>query len=1222
MGKYCCFLCPKEDHEDTFLHDNCPTCGRSFGFPLYDAPAQIGQYKIVKPLRRGFYAATYVVTRAGLFGRQAVLKVTPKSFYTYFQNKDFRLECETHARVADGTDHLVKFRDLGDAVIRFGNDNIDCYYAELDYESGPLLSEYLDGSEPISAKMVAQISIDLLRLKQELENKGVYHNDLHAENIIIKHLDSGQYRANAVEGSVRAIAIDLGSVLEHSRSDSDMKRYGDLHWICNHLDRLVARILGDPDQSDDLGYRLASALQHVLQLIAAQVENQRTPAADDLIDEIWQAYWRLPRHPWRPWNDPLNLPRLSASYNAQTLQPWHVPLLLVDQDEEWLNQIAIPGPQIVVGMRGCGKTIFLRALQFHARASKKHSDESDDSVLKRMKTDDFLGLFVSAQRLLNTPMDPQEAEDRDLDPFPRLFVAYALEAVRALIHLGDLDKGEVEKTAHILLATTVASFLTGLSEPAPTDVPDLEHLDQRLDRLLVHISRGDSDHVLRGHPSHAFTSLAETLRRCAQCWSSVNVFFLLDDVSTRYLKERRIIQLLSHLIFQSPTCAFKMTSEIQTMALGLTTPGENLLVREGRDLAVFDLGSEVYQTIKSKKGKQFVEQILSKRAKHFAGHPTVSPSGILGNQTLETIALEIASSTESSSKRKQVYRGITALAHVCVGDIGDVITLYERILRQDKGIYPIAAKIQSECFQDHCSHRLYDLNRRGAQLKDVAKSFAEASYELLVKSYRNFKRSGKGRPRLRQYTSIYVRVTAGHRGRQIERLRDLIDAGVFVFAGGRPRSKTRDSDPILQFKLTFRRIYGLVNFIGLSERDRFELSGNELEEWLDSSGDGREILLRNLGGGIEDGEDGEEDDDANTPPISRPVTLFDSLEALDTEETEEEVQGSLVAEASSKDIISITEMSHSELARCDVGTVVLGLGFEERTLRSAQKLAGLRAPAVVCAVRYPEKGKSEEIIKTLGPWNTQVDTVDYGAIRSGSFFDRPGPALVDVTGLAKPIIFHAVRERLRRDGFIFVMHTGARTYYPTNDDLKQLIKAQEDRNRHQFFEIMTDIMTGEDRPYELLPLIPADADPTRRRVLFAFASPKHERLLSLLDERDFDRLELVAPDGDSARNRVAREIAYIAATDNSNSAITHIDSNDLAKAVRFLLGGFARFYVEDGFNFEIGLTGSKMETVAAGALSAIRKVSQCWYVRPQRFDPEQFTKGAVDTRFFRISVEG
>jgi hypothetical protein len=57
---------------------------------------------------------------------------------------------------------------------------------------------------------------------------------------------------------------------------------------------------------------------------------------------------------------------------------------------------------------------------------------------------------------------------------------------------------------------------------------------------------------------------------------------------------------------------------------------------------------------------------------------------------------------------------------------------------------------------------------------------------------------------------------------------------VFVLEAGpdAPRTKTRDSNPITQFILTYRKLFGLSNFIGLSQRDRFELSGDDLEEWL------------------------------------------------------------------------------------------------------------------------------------------------------------------------------------------------------------------------------------------------------------------------------------------------------------------------------------------------------------------------------------------------------
>ena len=1215
MSRYCCFFCPAYYYEDKSLDNKCGTCGRTYGFPLANAPDTVDQYKVIRALSRGFYGVTFLAEKKGIIDTEVVLKVSPKLFYAYFDDKNFQNECQAHARVAKGSDHIVQIYNMGECIIKFGKDEIDCYFAELDYEEGPVLADYLNGTLPISAQMVAQITVDLFRLQQELKNKGVYHNDLHAENIIVKQLNMGQHRAGAIDGSIRAMAIDMGSVIDYSKSDSAKDKYGDLHWICDHIDKLVGRLLQEPDQNEDMGYRLASRLQLIFHMIATDVENQRTPSVEDLIEQITEAYYMIPRHAWQPWRENLNLREFGASYNAQTLHPWHVPLLLVDEDE-WLYRIATPGPQVVVGMRGCGKTLFLRALQFHARASKMGSTDSD--VLNKIENDKFLGLFVSAQRLLDTP---SSANQSDLDPFPRLFIAYALEAIRAVIHLIDVDKSQVVDSAHAILYSAIKEILGNSYEIG--EVVSLEQLDQRIDKLLVQVSRGEYSQSLRGHPSAAFGHLADSLRRCAECWANVQVLFLLDDVSTRYLKEPKIRQLLSALIFQHPACAFKMSSEIQTMELGLRTPGENHIAREGRDLSVFDLGSEVYKRIKSPKGKYFVEEILSKRALQFRGHPNLTPSKMLGDCTLEKIAREIASSSQTSKRRKQVYRGLTALAHVCVGDLGDVISLYERILgSRSSGGYPVKDSLQSDCFQDHCSHRLYDLNRRGSELKDVAKSFSEASHELLVRSYRERDRGTSASLRLRQYALIYVRVTTGDQGRQIGRLRELIDAGVFVFAGGSPRTKTKDSDPILQFKLTFRRIYGLVSFIGLSERDRFELSGKELEEWLNDPENGKDILLRNLGGGLEGNEEGEAEECQDFVEDSTKSDKLTSNSSIDLFAQPEDTfsNSEKFKLLKTVDPINVNRLQENELAGRDFGALVLGLGFEERSLHSARSLLNVTRPSKVYAIRYREHGMSIPILKEITSSGAKVEIIDSGSFNENEVFDAEKPVLVDVTSLAKPLIFRIIRNRLMMDKDVYIAHTGASIYYPTDDDLQRLIDAQEEHDRYKFFEILSNIVTGEAKPYTLEPLVNSDADQTRSRVLFAFASSKHERLLSLLDQREFDRLEIIAPDGASPRNRVASEIARIAASDNSNSDITILDSEDLARTISVLLRGFERCYIELGSNFELGLTGSKMQTVAAAAVSSVRKITQAWYVRPQEYDIERFTKGSESTNYFRVSI--
>jgi len=602
---------------------------------------------------------------------------------------------------------------------------------------GPLLTDYFDGKESVSAQIAAQIAIDLLRLREELERVQIFHNDLHAGNIIIENLKKERYRADAVDPAIRAVAIDLGSAADHSRSDPAKQRAGDLSRVAAHIQKLIEIIWHDPDRVSDHDFRLASALQSIFHVLAAPAENTRLPPTRELIQEIRSAYEMLPRHSWRSGQQPLALSSFGSYYNALTLEPWHVPALLVDPEGAWLGQISTPGPQVITGMRGCGKTMLLRALQFHARASKAQG-ETNEVIIDRIKSDRYVGLFVSAQRLIDKP---DGATNGKSDPYARLVLAYAIEAVRSIMHLKEISGPQVIERPHKIIAASLRRIFSSADDLI--EAIDLDDFDGKLSRALVQHSRGVSGLGLHINPSEAFVHLAEALRSCSGYWANSQVLFLLDDVSTRYLKAGRIKELLSAFLFQNPICAFKITSEVQTMELELKTPGENLPAREDRDYSVFDLGSEVYDKIKGKKGKDFVESILAQRAEHFAAHPRdIKPSQILGDVNLETIAREIAESSSTSSKRKEVYRGISALAHVCVGDIGDVISLYERIIKAANGRVPVSAQIQCDCFQDHCSHRLYDLNRRGGKLKDVARSFAEASYELLVKRLEKAKRPG------------------------------------------------------------------------------------------------------------------------------------------------------------------------------------------------------------------------------------------------------------------------------------------------------------------------------------------------------------------------------------------------------------------------------------------------------------------------------------------------
>lgn len=1209
IGKFCCFTCPDYNQEIKRIDAACPDCGRQYDFPLVSSPVEIGNFDVVQSLGRGFYAATFIAKpRTGLNRALRVLKVSPVAMYTKF-GKDFAAEAERHAAVADGADHVVAVDDIFDADIDFAGLTLPCHVAVLQFADGDTLSRYLSGARPLTAAEAAQIACDLFRMKEEFERKLVNHNDLHASNIIIEALPPGRRRADAIEPAIRAVAIDLGSAAGDRRSGEGYT--GDLHWIGRHIHAMADRLLAGGDAAPDLDKRVGLKLHGIAQGLATATVNQRTPSAADVIAEIREQYHRT-AEAWRPWRNQTVLRTFAESYNAQTLNAWYVPQLIVDPDGAWLKKVSSPGPLVMTGMRGCGKTMLLHSLQFHARAAVLPKEEDADA-LKRVTEDGYVGLFVSAQRLI--PVDPKADRPSTEELFARLLVAYAAQAARAMAHLQDLAGDALALDAGAGLLHAVSESLAprpGLPQPAT-----VEQLERCLSDLLIRVSRSDSGLRLATNPNTAFPSLAEAIRRAAPIWNNSQILFLLDDVSTRYLDPDRIEDLLSALLFQHAHCAFKLTSEAQTIFLSLKSPGQVHPAAAGRDFTTFDLGAEVQTRLKDRSGKMFVTRILDARAQLFPGHPGQSSADVLGDTDLESIARTIAETQTRSRERKRLYHGLRALAGVCVGDIGAVIQIYQEILTGSRSALPVQPERQHEVFQDFCARHLYSLDRRGSDLKLVALQFAEASHQLLMES-------GRGKPtgRIRQYTSLYVRVTAGKVQEQMSRLRELVDAGVFVFTGGTARTKTHDSDPVQQFKLTFRKIYGLANFIGLSDRDRFELSGEDLERWLQEPGSGKEVLLRNLStaGPESDGDQANiEDDPRRFEPAPRAVASagrqMDLLEGLQDSSAAPagEVVPMILPPAP-----AVREIGAGELAGLKVDDLFIGLGFEDRTPESLRRTLEITRPSRIIAIAYDNPGHGEAMRRMISDYGIVLEEVAYAAFVAGSGPALAGRTLVDVTGLAKPALFGAVRAGLCSPDGLIVAYTGAAEYYPLEEELRVVLEAYGASDHHLLLTELRNVLTGESGPYQSVPLLAAETDGTRLRALSAFASPRHERLLHLAAAREYDAVQIITDAAATSRARVGGIAARVALEDTPGGIVASADAGNLAELVEILARQHEGWFVHGGLDYEIGLTGNKMQATAAAIVAAALPVSQVWYVKPEAFDQPRFTKGVAVTRYYIV----
>lgn len=1212
MASYCCFVNPEKSYIERNLEDISPA-GFKYGFPIFNPPTIIRNYEVLKPISRGFYGATYIVKDR--LDQYKVLKVIPKIVYTFFE-KDFEQECKLHASLANNSEHVVGINDMFDVEIDFPDvATLDCHVCVLDYIKGNTLQEILENDEEIiESSKIAQIAIDLFKLLNELNNNQANHNDLHAGNLIIKELDERNKRADEVNCFCKVIAIDLGSLSGDSKSNQ--QRLGDIHMISKYLKILSGKLIKYPDRTNDNDYRLAYLLDEYASLMSAEIQNQTLIGYSDAIDSIRDAY----RKTYSPWKAPVEFKNISDSYNAQTLQPSYVPELLVDPDNKWTNRICNKGPLLITGMRGCGKTMLLKALQFHARAIPMNIQEEGDKVIleKRLKSETYIGLYVSSRKLLDKL--GKDADEPLYEPFSRLFIAYTLEAVRTIRHLYDINPSFVVPNYYIHIKNALSNLLSDNS--ILSNVNSDISLENTLINILFELNKGNGSYCIPMSPSNALPHLAEAIKNSSTIWQNHYVLFLLDDVSTRYFHQKNIADLLSSLIFQSEICAFKITSEAQTIEVILNSPGLIAKARLGRDLDSFDLGKEVYDKIKDggkKSGITFIEEILIKRAKISSNHPkNIKPSELLGDNTLINIAQSICNIQQEKELKNKIYYGISALGGFCVGDIGEVIFLYDSILRHFNGSYPIKAEKQSECFRDLSSIRLFQLNRMESNitLKDYALSFAEAAHELLLNSHKYTPH------KLRQYYSIYIKITSGSKEEQDEQFNkiiELIDAGIFVFAGGSisPRITSSDTNPIKQFILIYRKLYGITNLIGLQQADRFELNGDKLISYLENPKKGKEILMSGLGNSGEEKE---------TPKKYRFTKLKEELYRdynlfSENESEQSETINPLLASILEKKEPSVRILN--TISKQSFDYIVIGLGFEDRALAEIKEVikSGCTIKEAIC-ITYKELGQSEYMIKLLQDNGIVIKQFPYEDYIKGNVIEiNNSRILCCASGMTKMAIFTTINNFYHTNEMVF-SHTMATEYYPLDTDIERYLETcdKSDLN-YDFLEKMTsDLIKGEQGPYHVMQLHDSNSDESKKRVLITFSSAKYERLFKIIDERDYDKIELITPIPENPRTKLAGIASEILSKRFNHIFVNELDTNDVGLLINHIYSKYYYYYVQNNYNVEFALTGSKRQTIVCSILSTILKISKCWYVSPSSLDTNKFTKGANGITFFEIST--
>jgi serine/threonine protein kinase len=781
---------------------------------------RIDEFGVEEIIGRGFYGWT---VKANDGYQSFVVKLIPdhrvRNRAPIFQEPRALAKCGPHPNIA-------RFFKHGDTTLAIAEAHVATHFLVFDYieDASPLRRflaevEHLDRSDLVG--IISGICFGLARIHKN----GLWHNDLHDDNILVRHLPADE----AAQGQYLAVLIDFGSSEQFTQAQAEREGRSDYFYLSKHITALVGAFeRGNRTSLVPADRTLAGKLR----LLARQLADTNTTRRDldplsvstQAKDALSQCATGQPRPTFEEMRTKQRVSLASplANSNALNLEPEDVAALFTDP-LGWLEHLHRNETTIVVGPRGCGKTMLLRHLSI-ATEARPRGDESREDVRERLGAGERIAFLVSCSELrtpfLRSAYKRLERTNKALaEDFCREYIGvhYAAEITRTIAWLSNERLLDVHpETGHAFYATVVS--LVSDQEKARDITSDaaMEILDKRIvDLSSLGIpedyapSRLASDDVL--------IKLARALKTLP--WTrDKELWFLIDDYSETLLT--RFVQEAVNPILFRPTSELRIRVSSEG---GGPTLMDHLGRRyqEGREVSKVNLG-EVYFKAREDEGQGFIEAILNERCKETNVGSLKQLKALLGEHGEDgNFGRYIVSKQRPGDAR---FYGFGIICRLCSGDVSYIIELLRSIVGDTwhEKTQPVKPVDQDQIIKRFAQRQLADLLRTadmGPNLHSFATQVGALLRDYLVQS----RDAGKLDERLR----IEVegsRPLNDHAARMHEL---LLRHSVLVDGG---HGKSRTGAPTRRF--FFRRLYAPCFPFSLARRGSIPLRVEEYEQWL------------------------------------------------------------------------------------------------------------------------------------------------------------------------------------------------------------------------------------------------------------------------------------------------------------------------------------------------------------------------------------------------------
>jgi hypothetical protein len=218
------------------------------------------------------------------------------------------------------------------------------------------------------------------------------------------------------------------------------------------------------------------------------------------------------------------------------------------------------------------------------------------------------------------------------------------------------------------------------------------------------------------------------------------------------------------------------------------------------------------------------------------------------------------------------------------------------------------------------------------------------------------------------------------------------------------------------------------------------------------------------------------------------------------------------------------------------------------------------------------------------------------------------------------MIFRLLLKAKKNIKEIVVLETEAKSLSPSEDDLKEIVNTQQQAT--EILKTVTEnIELGELKPYTIQNIYSTDTDESNSRIILCFSSSKFERMLTFLDQKQYDKILIINPIKNDYRSKLARLSTQVIQDKYSSleTEVIDIDTDNQNEILRVMTLLYQKYYLQEGCNFDIALTGSKIQTVCTSIFASFNKINNCWYISPKEWKSNAFSSGIIDTYIYTVS---